>query len=271
MDFEAHRDQLRGVAYRMLGSLADAEDAVQETWLRMARADTTDVRNPGGWLRTVLSRVCLDMLRQRSRAEPVPDPDPLPGADEEFLLAEDVGRALLVVLDRLSPDERVAFVLHDVFAVPFGEIAPVVDRSTATTKKLASRARAKVRGVPAEPVDVVRHRRVIEAFLAAARVGDVETILAVLHPDVARRADGRPEMRGARSVAEEIVVFGRDAPVAELVLVDGGLGLVIAPRGCLRSVIRFTVDGDLIGGYELISEPGRLRGLQLALVPPDLP
>jgi RNA polymerase sigma factor (sigma-70 family) len=266
VDFEAHRDQLRGVAYRMLGSLADAEDAVQETWLRAARADTADVRNPGGWLRTVLSRVCLDMLRQRSRAEPVADPEPAPGADEEALLADEVGRALLVVLDRLGPDERVAFVLHDVFAVPFDEIAPVVDRTTATTKKLASRARAKVRGVPAEDVDVARHRRVIEAFLAAARAGDVDAILAVLHPDVVRRADGRPELRGARSVAEEITLLGHGARFADFARIDGGVGLVIAPGGCLRMVIRFAVEGELVAGYELISEAARLRGVGLAVV-----
>ncbi|OXM67516.1 MULTISPECIES: sigma-70 family RNA polymerase sigma factor [Amycolatopsis] len=264
MDFEAHRDHLIGVAYRMLGSLADAEDAVQETWLRMARTDTAEVRNPAGWLRTVLSRVCLDVLRQRARHEPEADPDPAPGADREVLLADEVGRALLVVLDRLGPDERVAFVLHDVFAVPFDEIAPIVGRTTATAKKLASRARAKVRGAAPGP-DTAGHRRVIEAFLAASRTGDLDAIVAVLSPDVVRRADGRPEVRGARRVAEEIVVFGRNARFADFALLDGEPGLVIAPDGRLRLAIRFTLDGERVAGYELITEPARLERITLTL------
>lgn len=264
MDFEAHREQLTGVAYRMLGSLADAEDAVQETWLRMARADTSEVRNPAGWLRTVLSRVCLDMLRQRARQEPVEEPGPAPGADREVLFADEVGRALLVVLDRLGPDERVAFVLHDVFAVPFDEIAPILGRTTATAKKLASRARAKVRGTSPSP-DAAGQRRVIEAFLTASRTGDLDAIVAVLSPDVVRRADGRPEVRGARRVAEEIVVFGRNARFADFALVDGEPGLVIAPDGRLRLAIRFTISRGLVAGYELISSPARLARTALAL------
>ena len=272
-DFEAHRGRLLSVAYRMLGSLADAEDAVQETWLRLARTDTTELRNLGGWLRTVLSRVCLDMLRLREtrREEPAgEEPEAAPGAEQEALLADEVGRALLVVVDRLGPAERVAFVLHDMFAVPFDEIAPMVGRSAATTKKLASRARAKVRGAPA---DAKPARQVVEAFLAASRAGDLDAVLAVLSPDVVRRADsagisaGRPpEVRGARTVAEEIVVFGRNARFADLAVIDGAVGLVIAPRGRLKLAIAFTIEAERITGYELIAEPARLRTLDLAVL-----
>ncbi len=201
-DFESRRGQLQGVAYRMLGSLEEAQDAVQETWLRLERADVGEIASLGGWLRTTASRICLDMLRARAaRREDLAGEMPAdaagPGAaaaagdpEREAVLAEEAGRALLVVLDALSPDERVAFVLHDMLAVPFGEIAPVVGKTAAAAKKLASRARQKVRGRPAVPAaELARHRRMVEAFLAASRAGDVDAVLAVLAPDVVRRAD----------------------------------------------------------------------------------
>jgi RNA polymerase sigma factor (sigma-70 family) len=219
--FEAQRGRLQGVAYRMLGSLSEAEDAVQEAWLRLQRADVSDVENLAGWLTTVVSRISLDMLRARAArredliGQEVPDAgwDSGQGGDpeQEAVLADSVGRALLVVLDTLAPDERIAFVLHDMFALPFDEIAPIVDRSPVTTKKLASRSRRKVRGTPAiGGAELARHRRVVEAFLAASRAGDVDAVLAVLAPDVARRADraalapGRPaEVRGACRVERD--------------------------------------------------------------------
>lgn len=282
--FEAHRDRLRSVAHRMLGSFSEAEDAVQEAWLRLARGDTDDVENLGGWLTTVVSRICLDMLRSReSRREDLtghqmpdehPDPDQSGGPEQEALLVESVGRALLIVLDRLGPAERVAFVLHDMFAVPFDEIAPIVDRSPATTKKLASRARHKVRGAPAlSAMELARQRRVVEAFLAASRAGDIDGVLTVLAPDVLRRADraalpaGRPaEVRGAQAVAEEIATFGRNSRFAEPALVDGAVGIVVAPQGRLRLVLAVTVVGERITAYELIADPARLHRLDLAVL-----
>ncbi|MER6140685.1 sigma-70 family RNA polymerase sigma factor [Streptomyces sparsogenes] len=283
--FEAHRDRLRAVAHRMLGSFSEAEDAVQEAWLRLARGGTDDVENLGGWLTTVVSRICLDMLRSRaSRREEltghqVPDenrdPDGSGDPEQEALLVESVGRALLVVLDRLGPAERVAFVLHDMFAVPFDEIAPIVDRSPATTKKLASRARHKVRSAtPALPGgELARQRRVVEAFLTASRNGDIDGVLAVLAPDVVRRADrsavppDRPaEIRGARAVAEEIASFGRNSRFAEPALVGGAVGIVVAPQGRLRLALAVTVVGERITAYELIADLARLHRLDLAVL-----
>jgi RNA polymerase sigma factor (sigma-70 family) len=296
--FTEHRDHLQAIAYRMLGSLSEAEDAVQETWLRLARTDPGQIGNLAGWLRTVVSRICLDMLRSRSarREEPLGGPvtgEPGPAApgpggagglggaggpggdpEQEAILADSVGRALLVVLGTLASAERIAFVLHDMFAVPFDEIAPIVERSPATTKKLASRARHKVRGTPvAGPAELARHRRVVEAFLAAARVGDLDAILAVLDPGVVRRADraalpaGRAtEARGADAVAQEIALFGSAARFAEVALVNGAVGAVVARRGRLRLVIAVTVDGDRITSYELIADPDRLRQLDLAVL-----
>jgi len=277
--FEAHREHLHGVAYRMLGSPSEADDAVQEAWLRLARTDVSDVVNLAGWLTTVVSRICLDLLRSRAaRREDLSAEVPMEttdGPEEEALLVESVGRALLVVLDTLGPAERVAFVLHDMFAVPFDEIAPVVERTTAATKKLASRARLRVRGTPAvgavNAAELARHRQLVEAFLAAARAGDLKAVIAVLAPDVIRRADrpaGRPaEVRGARDVAGEIVVFGRTAGVAALALIDGRVGIVVAPHGRLRLAITFTIAGGLISAYELIADPVRLARIDLSTLP----
>jgi RNA polymerase sigma factor (sigma-70 family) len=289
--FEAHRGHLQAVAYRMLGSLPEAEDAVQEAWLRLERADVGDVENLAGWLTTVVSRVCLDMLRSRaSRREElfgqqvpaaIRDADRGGDPEQEAILADSVGRALLVVLDTLAPAERTAFVLHDMFAVPFEEIAPVLGRSPVATKKLASRARGRVRGTPAAggPVvssaELARHRRVVEAFLAASRAGDVGAVLALLAPDVVRRADpaalpaGRAtEVRGARAVSEEIAAFGSNARFAEVALVNGAVGIVVAPRGRLLLALAVTIEGERIAGYELIADPARLHELDLAVLDP---
>ncbi|AEW98496.1 sigma-70 family RNA polymerase sigma factor [Streptantibioticus cattleyicolor] len=283
-DFETHRDRLRAVAHRLLGSHGEAEDAVQEAWLRLARADADAIDTMGGWLTTTVSRICLDMLRSRAaRRErpaglPGPEEDRDTGVDgdpeQRTLLADSVGRAVLVVLVRLGPAERVAFVLHDMFAVPFGEIAPVVGRSLAAAKQLASRARRKVRGAPAvSGAELARQRGVVEAFLAASRAGDLDAILAVLAPDVVRRADpaapvaGRPaEVTGAHAVAREIAVFGRNAHLAEALLVDGVVGIAVAPYGRLRLAVLVTSAGDRVTGYELVAAPDRLRGLELALL-----
>ncbi|POX39118.1 RNA polymerase subunit sigma-70 [Streptomyces sp. Ru73] len=288
--FEGHRDQLRAVAYRMLGSLAEAEDAVQETWLRLGRVDAREIASLGGWLRTVLSRVCLDMLRARAarREDPVGDgmpeaagPPPGGGAaegsgtpEDEAVLAESVGRALLVVLDTLTPAERVAFVLHDLFAVPFGEIAALLERSPAATKKLASRARHRVRGTARMPrAELDRQRRVVEAFLAASRRGDLDALLAVLAPGVVRRADpaalppgAAPVLSGARAVAEGTLVLGRRARFAEPALVDGAPGIVVAPYGRLLLVLTLTVEAGRISAYEVIADQARLARLDLAVL-----
>ncbi|MGW7005603.1 sigma-70 family RNA polymerase sigma factor [Streptomyces sp. NPDC054933] len=285
--FETHRGRLRALAYRMLGSLSEADDAVQEAWLRLSRTDVSGVENLAGWLTTVISRVCLDVLRSRTsrREEPVggqmPDhiwddrdagdrSDP----EHEALLLDSVGRALLVVLDTLAPAERIAFVLHDTFAVPFDQIAPIVERSPVTTKKLASRARHKVRGTAAVPAtDLARQRHVVDAFLAASRGGDMDALLAVLAPDVVRRADRAAlpsgvatTARGARAVAEQTVAFGRRSRFAEPALVNGAVGVVVAPRGRLLLALTFTIEGEKITEYEVIADPARLRLLDLAVL-----
>jgi RNA polymerase sigma factor (sigma-70 family) len=280
--FEAHRARLRAVAYRMLGSLSEAEDAVQEAWLRLSRSDAREVENLGGWLTTVLARVCIDMMRSRAtrREEPLRTVDAIaPAADRtdpehEALLADEVGLALLVVLDRLTSSERVAFVLHDLFAVTFAEIAPIVGRSPGAAKKLASRARRRVHGAkPAHDADLARRRGVVDAFLAAARDGDLGALLAVLDPDVVRRADRRAipahaatELRGARAVAEGTLVYARAARrLARPALVDGAPGLVVAPGGRLRIALRLTIEGDKIVEIDVIAEPESLRRLDLAV------
>jgi len=280
--FEQHRGRLRAVAYRMLGSLSAAEDAVQETWLRLTRADASQVENLGGWLTTIVARVSLNMLRARQgRLEEtlgarVPEPviDPAEGTDPEHeaLLADSVGLALLVVLEKLTPAERLAFVLHDVFAVPFDEIAPIVGRSQAATRQLASRARRRVRGAATSPVaELARQREVVDAFLAAARDGNFGTLVAVLDPDVVLRAD-RPaviagastEVRGAREVARRAVEGG--ARAARPALVDGAVGVVVAPRGRLLMVLRFRVRDGKIVEIDAIADPARLRQLDLTVL-----
>lgn len=280
--FEQHRGRLRAVAYRMLGSLSAAEDAVQETWLRLTRADASQVENLGGWLTTIVARVSLNMLRARQgRLEEtlgprVPEPviDPAEGTDPEHeaLMADSVGLALLVVLEKLTPAERLAFVLHDVFAVPFDEIAPIVGRSQAATRQLASRARRRVRGAATSPVaELARQREVVDAFLAAARDGNFGTLVAVLDPDVVLRAD-RPaviagastEVRGAREVARRAVERG--ARAARPALVDGAVGVVVAPRGRLLMVLRFRVRDGKIVEIDAIADPARLRQLDLTLL-----
>lgn len=277
--FEAHRGHLRGVAYRMLGSLSDADDVVQEAWLRLSRtdadADADEIENLTGWLRTVVSRLCLDLLRsaaarhEQPAGEHLPDRVPETGdggdPEEEVLLADSVGRALLVVLGTLGPAERVAFVLHDLFAVPFTQIAPIVERTPAAAKKLASRARHKVQAPPevlAAP-GLAGDRRVVEAFLGAARDGDLEALLTVLAPDVVRTADLSAVIRGARAVAEETVLLRRNARFAEPALVDGTVGVVVAPYGRLLLALLVRVEGERVAAYEVIADPERLRGLDL--------
>ncbi|GJF31598.1 DNA-directed RNA polymerase sigma-70 factor [Kitasatospora sp. NE20-6] len=279
-DFEAHRGHLRAVAYRMLGSLGEADDAVQETWLRLSRSDAAAVDNLGGWLTTVVGRVCLDMLRsRRSRREDpagehLPDPvvGPADGAadpEQQALLADSVGLALLVVLETLAPAERLAFVLHDMFAVPFEEIAPIVGRTPTASRQLASRARRRVRGSgPAPEPDPVRRREVVDAFLAAARGGDFDALLAVLDPDVVLRADdgtapgGLRVVRGAAAVASQALRF-RQAARSERrhVLVNGGPGLVTMVDGRPVSLLAFTVAGGRVAGIDVIADPDRLAGL----------
>jgi len=289
--FDASRDHLRQVAFRMLGSLDEADDAVQQTWLRADRANLSTVENLGGWLTTVTARVCLDMLRTRRRRAERPLPptvDGLQGAiagatsasdarspEDEAVMAESVGLALLVVLDRLSPAQRVAFVLHDLFAVPFDEIAEVVDRSIVATKKLASRARERVHGQVGRqphPPDRAEHRAIVGAFLAATRDGDLETLLRLLAPDVVRRADpaalptgAGAAVRGARTIAEETRVFASLAHHAEVALVDGAPGIVVAPAGHLVDVLRITIACGRITAFEVIADPVRLGETVLAV------
>jgi RNA polymerase sigma factor (sigma-70 family) len=282
--FEASRARLRAVAYRMLGSLGDADDAVQECWLRVSRADTSGVENLEGWLTTALARVCLNMLRSRKtrREESLAEQPANPvlvngkgsGPEDETLIAESVGLALLVVLEKLSPAERVAFVLHDVFAVPFEDIAPIVRRSPVATRQLASRARRRVHGAAkASDRAVSKQREAVEGFLAALRAGDVDGILAVLDPDVVRRADrvavpsgATTELRGATAVVNETLAHRDLARVARPVLVNGSVGIVVAPGGRLRTVIRCTVKQGKIKEMDVIADPARLRRLDLEVL-----
>ncbi|MEV6208406.1 RNA polymerase sigma factor SigJ [Kitasatospora sp. NPDC051914] len=280
--FEGHRSHLRAVAYRMLGSLGEAEDAVQEAWLRLSRTDTATVENLGGWLTTVVGRVCLDMLRSRRarREEPVgerlPDPvvSPADGTDPEqqALLADSVGLALLVVLETLAPAERLAFVLHDMFGLPFDEIAPIVDRTPAAARQLASRARRRVQGAsPVPDRDPARRRQVVDAFLAASRGGDFEALVAVLHPEVVLRADDGPAaplvvVRGAEAVASQAFRFRHLAPFARPALVNGGAGTVTVVEGRPVSVMDFIVADGLIVAIDILADPDRLARLDLALL-----
>jgi RNA polymerase sigma factor (sigma-70 family) len=280
--FEEHRPRLRAVAYRMLGSLSEADDAVQEAWLRLSRAGASDVENLGGWLTTVVARVSLNVLRSRKarREEPLgvhmPEPivDRVDGVDPEHeaLLADSVGLALLVVLETLSPPERLAFVLHDMFAVPFEEIAPIVDRSPEAARKLASRARRRIQGENAVPdADLDTQRRVVDAFLAAAREGDFEALLEVLDPDVVLRRDivplgGPQEVRGARAVAGQALAYSRLAPVMRLALVNGAIGAVAVRDGEPFAVAGLTIMGGRIVEIDLVADPERLRDLDLTIL-----
>jgi RNA polymerase sigma-70 factor (ECF subfamily) len=296
--FEEHRGHLRAVAYRLLGSMSDADDAVQDTWLRLTGADASEVENLGGWLTTVVARVSLNMLRSRRRRpeQPVGDSWPAPveapaaagplraGAaaplgdpEDEAVLADSVGLALLVVLDTLTPAERLAFVLHDLFAMPFDEVAGVLGRSADATRQLASRARRRVRGAPSpdHAADLARQREVATAFLAAARGGDLSVLVALLDADVTLTADaaavpsGRPAvLHGAEMVATGAVAAAARAEESRLALVDGAVGILFAPAGHLRIVLTLTVsDARRITGIDVIADPGRLRRLRLALLP----
>jgi len=280
--FEENRAHLKAVAYRMLGSISEAEDAVQETWLRLSRSDTSSVENLGGWLTTVVGRVCLDMLRsRRSRRDgplgvQVPDRIVSHGdgidPEREALLADSVGLALLVVLDTLNPAERLVFVLHDMFGVPFEEIAPIVGRSPSAARQLASRARRRVQGATNVPdTDLTRQREVVDAFLAAARGGDFDALVAVLDPDVVLRADlsaahavGSREVRGGPAVART-AAKGR-ARAARPALVNGTVGVVVAPRGRLLMVLAFTIRGQNIVEIDAIADPARLSRLDVVLL-----
>jgi RNA polymerase sigma factor (sigma-70 family) len=285
--FQEHRTHLRAVAYRMLGSLSEADDAVQGAWLRLSRADTNGVRNLGGWLTTLVARECLDLLRARTsrREEPlgVHLPDPILSAqdgidpEQQALLAEGVGLALLVLLDTLTPAERLAFVLHDTFAVPFEEIAPIMGRSPAAARQLASRARRRVQGVaPVPDADLARQREVVDAFFAAAREGDFAALLAVLDPDVVVRADAGAApvgawgvVRGAAAVAEQVRTAGGFARLARFsrpALVNGAAGVVVAPGGRPVAVMAFTITGGKIVEIDVLADPERLRQFDLAVL-----
>ena len=280
--FEEHRAHLRAVAYRMLGSVSEADDAVQEAWLRLNRTDASEVENLGGWLTTVVARVSLNMLRSRRvrREEPLgihmPEPiiDRADGVDPEHeaLLADSVGLALLVVLETLSPPERVAFVLHDIFAVPFDEIAPIVDRSPEAARQLASRARRRVQGEKTVPdADLESQRRVVDAFLAAAREGDFEGLLEVLDPEVVLRRDVAPlggpgEVRGARAVAGQALAYSRFGMFMQPALVNGAVGGVAIVDGEPFAVAALTVRGGKIVEIDILADPERLTQLDLTVL-----
>lgn len=293
--FEENRERLRGVAYRMLGSLSEAEDAVQEAWLRVSRADADAIENLGGWLTTIVSRVCLDMLRTRkSRREELIDaapgaavangtvPEAVGDPEREAALADSVGVALLVLLDTLTPAERLAFVLHDLFAMPFEEIGPIVGRTAEAARQLASRARRRVRGASADATrDASRERQraVLEAFVRAARAGDLQALLAVLEPDAvvhieaAARIDAPPdevgkprEVRGATAWAARFLEMTRRLHGVQPVLLDGTPGLMLAPLGKLSRVLRFTFTDDKVARVEVIADPARLRALAIAVL-----
>ena len=282
--FEEHRPRLRGVAYRMLGSVSEADDALQDAWLRISRADTGRVENMGGWLTTVVARVCLNMLRARERRREDPldvhVPDPIISSERgvdtesEALLADSVGLALMVVLETLTPAERLAFVLHDMFGVPFDEIGPMIDRTPAAARQLASRARRRVRGESTAPdPDLARQREVVDAFFAASRNGDFDALVAVLHPDVVLRSDGgtaRPQwslvIHGAENVAGQAVLSSRLSPFVRRALINGAAGAVVAPRGRPVSVMAFTVADARIVAIDVLSDPERLRRLDLTVL-----
>ena len=284
--FEANRTHLQAVAYRMLGSLSEADDAVQESWLRLSRSGTSGIENLGGWLTTVVARICLDMLRARNSrreesleaavSESIESREEGIDPEQEVLLADSVGLALLVVLDTLPPAERLAFVLHDIFAVPFDEIAPIVERSETAARQLASRARRRVRGAEtAKPADLERQRAVVDAFLAASRAGDFNALLAVLDPDVVARHDlTAVEIRGAQALARRFSrgaqaaarQFSGRAQGARAALVNGSVGIVVARHGRLFLVFKLTIRNDKIVEIEAVADPARLRQLHLAVL-----
>jgi RNA polymerase sigma-70 factor (ECF subfamily) len=282
--FEEQRTRLRAVAYRMLGSASEADDAVQEAWLRLSRAGTGGVENLPGWLTTVVARVCLNMLRTRERRREQPldaqAPGPVLGREDggdperEAVLADSVGLAMLVVLDTLTPAERLAFVLHDMFAVPFDEIGPMIERSPAAARQLASRARRRVKGAaPASGADLTRQRRVVDAFLTASRSGDFDALVALLHPDVVLRADRAAGptpapivIRGAHTVAKGAFAASERVRFTEPALVNGAVGLVMAPRGRLFLALGFTIADGEITEIDIIADPDRLRRLDLGVL-----
>jgi RNA polymerase sigma-70 factor (ECF subfamily) len=283
IDFDQHRSHLRGVAYRMLGSLAEADDAVQEAWLRLDRAEPSDVSNPRAWLTTVVARICLDMLRTRtSRREDSLESDPgrvarpaASNAEQELMLADSVGLALMVVLDKLEPAERIAFVLHDLFGMPFDEIATIVSRSPDAARQLASRARRRVQGSRPPETELASQRLVVQKFVTALRHGDVAGLIAILAPDVVVSfgddAGNAREMRGdARQVADTWVkgaaAFAQFADLFAVVLVDGAVGLAMAPKGRTVRAMRFTFDGDRIAHAEIIANRAQLDALEIAAI-----
>ncbi|MFE7776632.1 RNA polymerase sigma factor SigJ [Streptomyces sp. NPDC057445] len=280
--FEARRPHLRSVAYRMLGSLSEADDAVQEAWLRLSRSDTSDIENLAGWLTTVVGRICLDMLRSRTsrREDPldvyVPDPivSSIRGTDpeQEALVADSVGLAMLVVLDTLPPAERLAFVLHDMFAVPFDEIAPIVGRTPTATRQLASRARRRVQGAePAQDTDLARQREIVDAFIAASRGGDFEALVSLLDPDVVLRVDGgvlaagaSKVVRGAETVAGQALMFRHFSPYARSVLINGTVGSITLPEGKAVAIMAFTFSNGKVVQLDILADPERLRQIDVA-------
>jgi RNA polymerase sigma factor (sigma-70 family) len=273
-EFEAHRSHLRAVAYRMLGSLSEADDAVQEAWLRHARTNANDIHNTRAWLTTVVARMCLDMLRSRAARHEVPLDTPLPAdspdPEQEAMLADSVGAAMLVVLDTLTPAERLAFVLHDMFAVPFREIGPIVGRSTEATKMLASRARRRVRAAELPDIDRASQRNVVDAFLAASRNGDFTALLDLLDPNVAVRADaaaapGRTATRlhGARRVARQALAFSHRASEARTGFVNGAPAILVTPHARLATVMTFTITKGKIVAIDVIADAQRLGQLHI--------
>jgi RNA polymerase sigma-70 factor (ECF subfamily) len=280
--FEAHRTHLRAVAYRMLGSLSEADDAVQEAWLRLSRSDPSGIENLGGWLTTVVARVCLNALHSRKARreesldarmpEPIVSPEDGIDPEHEALLADSVGLALLVVLEELTPPERLAFVLHDMFAVPFDEIAPIVGRSPTAARQLASRARRRVQGAAVPDADLGRQRAVVDAFVAAAREGDFDSLVELLDSDVVLRTDravppdGPTVFRGPRAVVAQALTFRRLARFARPALVNGAAGIVVTPEGRPFSVLGFTVTGGKIVEIDVVADPERLRRLDLTVL-----
>jgi RNA polymerase sigma-70 factor (ECF subfamily) len=278
--FEAERPHLRAVAYQLLGSFSEADDAVQEAWLHLSRSDTSPVQNLGGWLTTVVARISLNMLRSRKsrREQPLEAAELEPGTrepgvtdpEQEALLADSVGLALLVVLETLTPHERLAFVLHDIFALPFDEIAPIVEREVAATRQLASRARRRIRGgAKVADADLAASREMVDAFLTASRAGDFDALLALLDPDIVYRADlkGKSQVvRGATAVARQARVFLRLARFAQPALVNGAVGVVVAPHGRLLAVATLTITGGKIAQVNVMADPAVLRQLHLAVL-----